>query len=542
VCVCRWAEGKEEVERSGGRIVEAIRRSAAMREHEPSDDYEARMQHACNEAFDQLAGSFDRRYGGFGGAPKFPTPSQLELLLRVAHNGNAAGRAMLMKTLEGMALGGIRDHLEGGFRRYTVDQRWHLPHFEKMLYDQGQLMRIYASAYAVDRRPLFKEVLEGIHAYVTGHLCSPDGSFYCAEDADSVNPSSGRLEEGALAVWSAAEIKAVLRDDDDDGGELYRVFCACFGVREEGNVDPAGHDAHGVFAGKNVLDRLMGEGKAEDGASLAEAVELMQKARATRPRPHLDDKVLTAWNGLMISGLCRAYRVLKEPRYLDAALRALDAIRAKRMLGDGLCRSEGIRAFGDDYAFLIQAVLDAYEITLDQALLQQAMALQDELDEACWSEDPLHGGGGGGGSYSLSRRCTERLLPLPDDTDGSEPSVNSVAYANLTRLALLGDDAKYGRRLGQLDAALAKGLEEMPLAMPALLAAFLLRQHPPTLIVIEGPHRTDPAVTEFRETALAQFSPDYVIRFRAAPRPSAHLCIRVCSEKIYSPAELARML
>lgn len=533
----RWTESRDEVERAGGQILEAIKR-AARKEHEPGDDYDARLQHACNAAFDHLAGSFDLAYGGFGGAPKFPTPSQLEFLLRIAHNGNTTAKGMLVKTLEGMALGGIRDHLEGGFHRYTVDQRWHLPHFEKMLYDQGQLMRVYASAYAIQAEPLFKEVVEGIFEYATGHLCSPEGAFCCAEDADS-RGGDGQIVEGAFAVWRAAEIRSALKDDG-----LFRVFSAHFGVREGGNVDPA-DDAHGDFAGKNVLDRLMRDGvvQSEDEAKLAEAIELMRGARAARPRPHRDDKVLTSWNGLMISGLCRAYRVFKEQRYLDAAERALGALLAMRMTkggGGGLLHSDGIKAFGDDYTFLIQALLDVYEITLDTGLLQQAIALQDELDEACWSGAASEGASGW--SYSLSRQCTERLLPLPDDNDGSEPSVNSVAYGNLTRLALLGDDTQYGKRLKQLKGAFVKRLEEAPLAMPALLSAFLLHQHPPTLIVIEGPAREDPAVVAFKDTALAQFSPDYVIRFQEAPRPSAHLCIKVCSEKIYSPEELARML
>ncbi|MDZ4197763.1 MAG: thioredoxin domain-containing protein, partial [Kiritimatiellia bacterium] len=280
--------------------------------------------------YEQFKASYDPEEGGFGDAPKFPRTSVPDFLLRFhARTGAADALDMTIHTLRKMAMGGLHDHLGGGFHRYSVDARWHVPHFEKMLYDQAQLACTYLDACQRTRDPFFAHTARDILEYVRRDMTGEQGQFYCAEDADSPRPGNpGENAEGAFYVWTRGEITEAL------GPETAELFAFAYGVEPDGNVRD---DPHGEFQGRNVL--ILSHPAAEIAAHfkrpeagirerLEAARQLLFETRARRPRPRLDDKTLTAWNGLMISAFARAHQVLGDPAYLRAARRAADFIRA----------------------------------------------------------------------------------------------------------------------------------------------------------------------------------------------------------------------
>jgi len=323
-----WREERDKVEQSAAHIVDRLRsvRASGGRAPVPGVDVLAR-------AVEEFAVSFDRRRGGFGTAPKFPRPSELLFLLREhARTGATEPRDCALVTLRAMALGGMRDHIGGGFHRYSVDAEWRVPHFEKMLYDQAQLVLAYLEAAQVTGDAFFADVAAETLEYVRRDLADPGGAFYSAEDADSVPPEHAHEAhphkmEGAFYIWPDAEVGEVL-------GEEAEIFRARYGVRPSGNA-PA--DPQGEFTGKNLLytarsldDIASSTGRTVDQvqASLAESRAALMARRSTRPRPHLDDKVLTAWNGLMIAAFARAARVLATgTTYLADAQRAATFIK-----------------------------------------------------------------------------------------------------------------------------------------------------------------------------------------------------------------------
>jgi len=286
-----------------------------------------------DKTYQQIKSSYDSTHGGFGAAPKFPRPVVFNFLLRYyARTGQKDALEMTLHTLREMARGGIHDHIGGGFHRYSTDPVWHVPHFEKMLYDQAQLVISYTEAYQITRDPFFADTARDILEFVLSDMRAPEGGFYSALDADSLieggKPEHG---EGAFYVWEAKEIERVL------GPDTAAVFNYRFGVEPNGNV-PAEQGFQGEFKRQNILfDRhslaetaqYFGKSEAAVHATLDAARQKLFAARARRPRPPLDDKVLTAWNGLMISALARASQVLEEPRYLSAAETAARFVQSK---------------------------------------------------------------------------------------------------------------------------------------------------------------------------------------------------------------------
>ena len=441
--VCRaiahaWRDEREKVLAQGERIVASLRDYArpAPVEARTASDSAPGLQETLRAAAAALEAGFDPEWGGFGNAPKFPRPVTLSLLLRIAARfgwerpEQEELRRMILITLDRMAAGGMHDHLGGGFHRYSVDRFWHVPHFEKMLYDQAQLAVVYLEGYQISGREGYARVARDILAYVRRDLSSPEGGFYCAEDADSLLVH-GQPEhaEGAFYVWTSAEIEEALTAEEAD------AFCKHYDVEAEGNA-PEGSDPHGEFTGKNILFQRR-PAPENAAALLASARAKLLKVRARRPRPHLDDKIVTAWNGLMISAFARASQVLDNPAYLDDAVRAADFLRRHLYREeDGiLLRSyrEGpapVEGFADDYAFLIQALLDLYEAGFDPAHLYWARRLQAKQDELFY--DPAEGG-----YFAVSERDTSVLLRLKEDHDGAEPSANSVSALNLARLSAM---------------------------------------------------------------------------------------------------------
>ena len=426
----------------------------------------------------EFASSFDARRGGFGGAPKFPRPSELLFLLREhARTGATGPRDMVLVTLRAMALGGMRDHLGGGFHRYSVDADWRVPHFEKMLYDQAQLVLAYAEAAQVTGDPFYAEVALDTLDYVRRDLTSPGGGFFSAEDADSVPPEQAsevrpHKMEGAFYIWRDEEIQEVLGADAD-------VFRARYGILPDGNA-PA--DPQDEFTHKNLLytARSIEDVASRTSRSVDEVANALRKSRgllttrrATRPRPHLDDKILTAWNGLMIAAFARAARTIDgAERYLQDARRAARFVReylwqpsSRTLLRRYRDGSAGVEAYAEDYAYLIFGLLELFQADGDAAWLEWAITLQTRQDELFW--DPVDGGW-----FSTTGKDESVLLRLKEDYDGAEPAASSVSVMNLLTLSHLVESfsEKIERTLGVFASRVAQSGRVAPMMLAALSA------------------------------------------------------------------------
>ncbi len=477
-----WATDRAGIVKQGDQVIEALRVSAAT---PPSADELNRQP--LDLGFQAFAQAFDRAHGGFGGGPKFPRPSIFNFLLRVhATDGPQAteAREMSLFTLSQMAAGGMHDHLGGGFHRYSVDDRWHVPHFEKMLYDQAQLVGSYLDAWQITGDESFAATARDTLDYVTRDLSHADGGFLSAEDADSlIEADKPDHAEGAFYVWTGEQIDALLGAEADDFKTHYQVL-------PSGNA-PESADPHGEFTGKNILTERPLEGSptvpstAADPALLARCRAVLFGNREHRPRPHLDDKVLTAWNGLTISAFARAGALLDDPAYLDRAHRAATFLHAELWDGSRLFRSwrdghQGeTHGFAEDYAYLIHGLLDLYEATFDHQWLDWAIDLQRVQDELF--TDPA------GGGYFASEDG-DPLVPVrtKEDYDGAEPSASSVSVINLTRLGWMLHDNTYLDRARSVLTGFSTILTSQPSAVPQMLAALDFHLTPPRQIVIGG--------------------------------------------------------
>lgn len=521
-----WQKDRAKLVEEGDRVIEALRahraepRDAVATTAEP--DLTEAAEVALGSGFQYLFDAFDAAKGGFGGAPKFPRASNLNFLFRVAaiqgldtEPGREAVK-MATFTLQRMAEGGIHDHVGGGFHRYSVDDRWFVPHFEKMLYDQGQIAVNYLEAFQATGQSIHLWLARDIFEYVQRDLTSPAGAFYSAEDADSlVEHGKPEHAEGAFYVWTPAQISQVLHHpvEGPASGNLADVVCYHFGVTAEGNV-PEALDPHREFPGKNILMQChcLADTAAKFGLDLDEANEQLVSAlkqlkavRDQRPRPHLDDKVITAWNALMISAFARGSQVFAAAEdeshaaaaagYLPTALRAAEFIRRElyddssrtlyRSYRQGRAASPG---FAEDYAFFIQALLDLYEASFDVRWLEWAEQLQDKMDTLFWDK-------AGGGYFSSAEGDPSILLRLKEDYDGAEPAASSVAALNLLRLAAVAvDSAARTRRAMDTLEALRPQWSRTPQALPQALCALELALMPRRQVVLAG----DPMGADFR--------------------------------------------
>ncbi len=517
-----WKSDRDKIVETAADVVEQLRKQSEVA---PRGGRFTPDAATLETGFFTFRRSFDSELGGFGGAPKFPRPSVFNFLLRYhSLTGNREALEMTLLTLREMAKGGMHDQLGGGFHRYSVDERWFVPHFEKMLYDQGQLAISYLNAYQLTRDPQYADTARGIFDYVLRDMLDPAGGFYSAEDADSViDPAEpDRKGEGAFYIWSAQELRDLL------GSPAAEWFCHRFGVAEDGNVS---NDPHQEFVGRNILYRAATvEETAEQfarpveevRAALEKAAATLLEARSKRVRPHLDDKVLTSWNGLMISAFALGGAVLEEPRYADAARRAAEFV-LREMLdsssGTLLRRyrqgEAAIPGFLDDYALFSQALLDLYEAQFDLRHLQDAIRLTARQIELF--QDPAHGGffSSGAGDATL-------VIRLKEDYDGAEPSGNSVAVRNLLRLAQITNRPDFQEAAEKTLAAFDSRLQTVPAAVPEMLAAcgFLVRQ--PRQIVLAG----EPGALDFpallRELH-SRFLPDCVVLRVDSPESRAFL-------------------
>ncbi|MEO6789255.1 MAG: thioredoxin domain-containing protein, partial [Chthoniobacteraceae bacterium] len=419
-------------------------------------------------------------------------------------------RKMALFTLGKMAGGGIHDHIGGGFHRYSVDTYWHIPHFEKMLYDQAQIARAYVDAFQLTHDARWERVARDVLDYVLRDMTDKDGGFYSAEDADSLlahgKPEHG---EGAFYVWTKAEIGKLL-------GEDAALFDRFYGVEADGNA-PSGSDPMGEFHGKNTLiqrltipdaAKLFKKTDAEIESSLASSRTKIFTERAKRPKPHLDDKIIVAWNGLMISAFSRAAQVLDDSRYLAAAQGSAKFIRANLWHEGALIRSfrhgpANIAAFADDYAALIAGLLDLYEADFDVQWLQWALELQSKMDALFY--DRKHGG-----YFQTAAGAKDILFRSKEDYDSAEPAASSLAAANLLRLAQLTDSKELRERAEKTIASAADQLARLPSAMTQMLCAVDASLAKPRQIVIAG--KRDAAGTNaLLRDVRAVFAPNQIV-------------------------------
>ncbi len=478
-----WHTERDKVEESGNSIATFLQEvsHAADGSTMPGSD----VLHKC---FDQCRGSYDPAYGGFGSGAKFPRPVTLEFLLRYYHRtGKPEAVEMVQKTLNAMASSGMRDHIGGGFHRYAVDPEWRVPHFEKMLYDQAQLINVYLNAYLVAHDPIFAEVIHSTAEYLLRDLRDKGGAFYSAEDADSSKPEKpSEHGEGAFYLWTKKEVIEVLGERDG------RIFALRYGIDEAGNatVDPQQE-----FLGKNIpygaddssaIAKVAGLTETEVESILDRSREKLLHRRSTRPRPLRDEKIVAAWNGLTIGALARAGSALGNRGYVDTAKEAATFVltnlkddatgRLYRRYKDGEARFEGQL---EDYAFVVQGLIDLFEssgetkwLVAARELLEKALGLF--LDEA-------HGG-----FFETTGEDRTVIARMKEHYDGAEPSGNTVAVMNLIRLASLLGKGQWRDLAEKSLRAFSSLLQEQSVALPGMISALDRFIGPSSEIVVVG--------------------------------------------------------
>jgi len=502
-----WSTQRQRVVESGKELTAMLRRAPVL------DSSFTAGEELFTDAAAQLLRQHDRAYGGFGGSPKFPRPVNLNFLFRYfVRTGDSTALDASLLTLRRMAEGGMYDHLGGGFHRYSVDDRWRVPHFEKMLYDQGLLVEAYLAAYQITRDAFYSDVAQSILGYVVLRMSDEEGGFYSAEDAESAtDPANPETKvEGEFYLWRKTEIVKIL---GKDAGE---IFCHRYGVEEDGNTL---FDPHGVFGNKNVLyaahtidetAKAFGKSTDEIRRILRAGEESLLAAREQRPRPHLDDKILTSWNGLMISAFARAYQVLGRPEYLDAGLGAarfvstrLYDVSRRQLLHryrDGEARFD---ANLQDYAFLIMGFLDLYESSFDPHWLQLAIDLTGQQAVALFDDE-------GGGFWDTTAKDTSILVRTKEDYDGAEPTGNSVAAINLLRLSQITENGEWVRMAQRTFQYFGGRLKQVPLAMPQMLVAVDFSLAKPKQIIIAG-KRGSPDTQDLAREVWSRFMPNKIL-------------------------------
>jgi uncharacterized protein YyaL (SSP411 family) len=499
-----------------------------------------------------FSNAFDTVFGGFGGAPKFPRPVTLELLLRYhRRTGDADALHMAVYTLERMAAGGIHDHVGGGFHRYATDARWRVPHFEKMLYDNAALAIAYLEAHQATGRADFAEVAAEILDYVAREMTDDSGGFYSATDADSPRPD-GEDEEGLYFTWTPAEIRAVLEGKDAD------LALEVYGVTGAGNFEGGRSILH-IAKGIDTAAVQLGLGFNDARRRLNTARPALLRARSNRAPPLTDTKILAGWNGLMISAFARGALVLGNSIYEGRARVAAELIatrlvtpegKLRRVWIDGVARHDAVL---EDYAYVIAGLLDLFEVRAEARWLELAIALQARLDADFADER---------GGYFLTARDAEKLLVRgKPDADGALPSGNAVAILNLLRLAELTGREEYRKSAERGFRAFGRAARMRPTSMPKMLVALDYYLDAPKEVVIVAPDgETD--VSPFIDALSDLYLPNRtLVAVSAGPHarrigelvplardktaiggePTAYLCEkRVCKKPTTDPAELAR--
>ncbi|CAM2065764.1 Thioredoxin domain-containing protein [Sulfidibacter corallicola] len=496
-----WQNQKVQVVLMADQVTDMLRR------HMGSGEKGTFKDDAVAAAYQSLAGSFDAEFGGFGSAPKFPTPHNLMLLLRHwKRTGDAEALKMVEKTLIAMRHGGIFDHLGYGFHRYATDREWLVPHFEKMLYDQALLALAYLEAFQATRNPLFEETARHVFEYVRRDMRSPEGGFYSAEDAESEG------EEGKFYFWTKAEIDRAL---DKESAELVR---AAFGVTDSGNyVEKTGTGV--TVTGTNILHRVKRDEELakKHGLTVQVVRERLERARTAllkqrdaRIRPLKDDKILTDWNGLMMAAFARGAAVLEEPSYLKTARDCADFLLSELRTTDGLllkryrAGTAGLDGQLDDYVFLAWGLIELYEASFETRYLKAAMDLSHKTIELFSDE---------AGGFYLTAVHAEALLVRPKTFyDGAIPSGNSVAAWNMARLGRMTGDSAWEKRVEDLLNHFA-GSGNPPQGSTFLLMAHEFMRGPSFEVVLVGSAGAGD-LKALKKALYTDFIPHKVVVFR----------------------------
>ncbi|KAM3422758.1 hypothetical protein BST61_g242 [Cercospora zeina] len=529
-----WGEQEERCRESAKEITRRLREfaqegSIGGKDGHRTDDNDELELDLLDDAFQHYKMRHDQKYGGFGSAPKFPTPVHLRPLLRVgSYPATVRGivgeeecleaRGMALNSLEKMAKGGIKDQIGHGFARYSVTRDWSLPHFEKMLYDNAQLLPVYLDAYLLTKSPLFLEMVHDIATYLTSPpMQSELGGIHSAEDADSL-PSANETHkrEGAFYVWAMGEFKKVLSEDE------LNICAKYWNVKQEGNVDRR-HDVQGELVKQNTLcvsyeiaDLAEELGLAEE--EVKQAIEsgrkkLLAYREKHRPRPALDDKIVTSWNGLAIGGLARASAALREispeaaKTWLSAATKAASCIEQhlfdpetallRRVYREGPGETRG---FADDYAFVISGLLDLYETTFDSNFLQFADTLQHTQNKLFWDDVQY-------GFFSTPANQPDILIRTKDAMDNAEPSVNGVSASNLFRLGSLLHDETYTKMAQRTVACFEVEIAQHPGLFSGILSSVVASRLGAKSVVVVGDGEAARAVLKLaRETVRPNYS------------------------------------
>lgn len=514
-----WQHEREKIMTSSASITASLQ-ERALKEGTPGQLTSVVLA----KTFRNFQQNYDTSYGGFGTQPKFPTSHNLSFLLRYwRRSKDSQALSMVTQTLKAMAQGGMVDHLGGGFHRYATDQQWQIPHFEKMLYDQAILARTYLEAYQVTHDVFYARVAQEIFDYVLRDMRDAAGGFYSAEDADSLDPDeyteksfdphhSHEKKEGAFYLWRVDEITSLLEKPD---AEIFNYY---YGIQPEGNVY---QDPHGEFTGKNIIfvahdleetAQHFNQELLSIETILARCREKLLKARGKRPRSGLDDKILTDWNGLMMGALAVGGQILKEERYIKAAQQAADFVLGQMVTSDGRLwhryrdGEASIQATLEDYAFLIQGLLDVYEGTFDVMYLEKAIVFAEQM--LIHFEDKEKGG------FFFTAHDAEALLFRQKDIyDGAIPSGNSVAAMDLVRLAHLTLQPQWEKALEQLFQTFAHDINTHPQGYAQMLMAYDYMVGPSQEIVVAQGLQGE-SLEQYVETLAEYFMPNKVVIVR----------------------------
>ncbi|BBB92286.1 MAG TPA: thioredoxin domain-containing protein [Methylomusa anaerophila] len=466
----QWDQNREKIEEIGVKLVQSIRLQRKMR----SDSKEQMSLATLEKAFNQLLNDFDPNYGGFGPAPKFPTPHNLMFLLRYwRRTGDKKAIAMVLKTLDAMSRGGIYDHLGYGFARYSTDNKWLAPHFEKMLYDNALLCYTFVEAYQVTGDPDLAKIAEEIITYVLRDMTNEAGAFYSAEDADSEGV------EGKFYVWTREEVIQIL------GPKLGELFADVYNISHTGNFE------HGVsilnlierdlydYAVKHKLDI------SELERQMAQGREKLYYEREKRIHPFKDDKILTAWNGLMVAALAKAGKALQKTEYIVAAKRAVEFLFARLVRSDGriLARFRDGEAahlgYVDDYAYLLWSIVELYESTFAPQYLEKALELYAEIKRLFWDDEQ-------GGFFFNGADGEPLLIRQKEIYDGAMPSGNSVAALALLKLGRITENNEFFTMAEKMFSCFSREVIYYPRAYTYFLLALDYYLSVPSHIVIAG--------------------------------------------------------
>jgi len=527
----QWAKQPLEIIKSSDAITQSITRHLKDNQRSASLNIDI-----LDSAYSRFYDSFDSKYGGFRGAPKFPSAHNLSFLLGYwKRTGEQAALQMVKKTLDAMSEGGIYDHLSGGFHRYATDQKWHVPHFEKMLYDQALLSKTYLQAYQATGNEKYAKTAREIFEYVLCEMTDSSGGFYSAEDADSYPPealekgesSQLRKKEGAFYLWEKQQVLEILGKQD---GEIFSYY---FGIKKNGNAQ---HDPHNEFDGKNILrvattlDQTAGHFK-KTTEEITEILQRSKKAlraiRSKRPKPHRDDKVLLDWNGLMISSLAFGSRVLNEPRYKEAAERATQFILNHLIRKDGRLlhryRDHQAAILGtiEDYAFFIHGLIDLYEATFKIEYLLEAKRLSSEMIRLFEDEDY-------GGFFFVARDAEKLIFEDKEIYDGAIPSGNSMAALDLIRLWRYTLDSKWELPVKKLFNVFADKIQKAPdVHAQTLIALDFIFGPSKEVVVAEGAGGEN--ISQIIDILYGEFIPNKIVIHRPFNRDSAESIISLNS-------------